>query len=92
MSQLFHIDAEPALTSGDVLRALDRQGIVGTLTATPRAASDEAARLTLRVERAIADLAARIQRALEDAIDRRELPLLTEQVGQDRFIVRPPAG
>ncbi len=92
MSQLFYIDTEPALTSGDVLRALDRQGIVGTLTATPRVASDEAARLTLRVERAIADLGARIRRALEDAIDRRELPLLTEQVGNDRFVVRPPAG
>jgi hypothetical protein len=93
MTQLFHIDTEPALTSADVLRALDRQGIVGTLTATRRApASDEAARLTLRVERAIADLGARIQRALEDAIDRRDLPLLTEQIGHDRFVVRPPAG
>ena len=92
MSQLFHIDAEPALASGDLLKALDRQGIVGTLTATARPANDEAARLTLRVERAIADLAARIQRALEDAIDLRDLPLMTEQVGHDRFVVRPPAG
>jgi len=92
MNQLFHIDAEPALPSGDLLKALDRQGIVGTLTATARPASDEAARLTLRVERAIADLAARIQRALEDAIERRDLPLLTERVGHDRFVVRPPAG
>ena len=90
MNRLFHIDAAPALPSGDLLRALDRQGIVGTLTATTRA-NAELARVTLRVERAIADVAARVQRALEDTIAIHELPLFTQQVGDDRFVVRPPA-
>lgn len=91
MTRLIQIDTDPALASTELLAALDRQGVVGTLTPSPRPA-DDGATVTLRVERAIADLAARIQRALEDVIARYGAPLLSEQIAEDRFVVRPPAG
>jgi hypothetical protein len=91
MTRLIQIDTDPALASTELLAALDRQGVVGTLTPIARSAVDGAT-VTLRVERAIADLAARIQRALEDVIARYGAPLLSEQIAEDRFVVRPPAG
>jgi hypothetical protein len=92
MPRLIQIDTDPALASSELLAALDRQGVVGTLTSSPHPADDQGVRVTLRVERAIVDLAARIERALDDAIARYGAPLLTEQIAEDRFVVRPPAG
>jgi len=91
MTRLIQIDTDPALASSDLLAALDRQGVVGTLTPSTRPA-DDGVTVTLRVERAIVDLAGRIQRALDEAIAGYGAPLLTEQVAEDRFVVRPPAG
>jgi hypothetical protein len=91
MTRLIQIDTDPALASNDLLAALDRQGVVGTLTPSTRPA-DDGVTVTLRVERAIVDLAGRIQRALDEAIAGYGAPLLTEQVAEDRFVVRPPAG
>jgi hypothetical protein len=92
MTRLIQIDTDPALASNELLAALDRQGVVGTLTPGQRPADDDGVTVTLRVERAIADLAVRIQRALDDVIARYGAPLLSEQIAEDRFVVRPPAG
>jgi hypothetical protein len=92
MTRLIQIDSDPALAPSDLLAALDRQGVVGTITPGPRPSDGGGVRVTLRVERAIVDLASRIQHALDDAIARYGVPLLSEQIDEDRFVVRPPAG
>ena len=92
MTLLIQIDTDPALASADLLAALDRQGVVGTLAPGAVPADEAGSHVTLRIERAIVDLAARIQRALDDAIARHGVPLLSEQIADDRFVVRPPAG
>lgn len=91
MTRLIQIDTDPALASSDLLAAFDRHGVSGSLAPSPQPPDGDGVHMTLRVERTVVDLAARIQRALDDAIARYGVPLLSEQVGENRFVVRPPA-
>jgi hypothetical protein len=85
------VDSAPHLACADLIAALGRHGIVGTLLGDDLA-TDRPARLRLQIGERVDDVARSIRRALEEAIAARMLPLVAQQVGSDRFVVRPPAG
>jgi hypothetical protein len=85
---LVEITAAPALDLAELARALENHGV-----ATPAPISLHARDvLHLAIERPPADYMARIQRALDDVLERDQRPLVAHSVSSDRFVVRPPAG